>query len=52
MERRKKTGDPKGAAYLSRELKAAAEKDYFMRILDGEFPEVPEEAADPAEDDQ
>ncbi|NIP96691.1 MAG: hypothetical protein GWO24_25950, partial [Akkermansiaceae bacterium] len=38
MERRKKTGDPKGAAYLSRELKAAAEKDYFMRILDGEFP--------------
>jgi len=44
-KRRLSQGDRKGAALLGREHKAAAEKAYFMMILSGEFPEVPEEDA-------
>lgn len=42
-KRRQAQGDRKGAAYLAREIKAAAQKDYFLKILSGEFPEVPED---------
>ena len=42
VRRRQAQGDREGAAYLGREEAAAADKPYFLAILDGEFPEVPD----------
>jgi hypothetical protein len=50
-KRRQAQGERKGAAYLAREIKAAAQKDYFLKILSGEFPEVPEEEGENADQD-
>ena len=51
--RRQAQGDREGAAYLAREVTAAAEKAYFLAILGREFPEVPEGLEeDPDDDDQ
>ncbi len=50
-KRRQAQGERKGAAYLAREIKAAAQKDYFLKILSGEFPEVPEEEGANADQD-
>ncbi len=45
IDRRRNVGDGKGAGYLSREKEAADENPYFLEILEGEFPPVPEEEA-------
>ena len=51
--RRQAQGDREGAAYLTSEVTAAAEKAYFLAILGREFPEVPEGLElDPDDDDQ
>ncbi|NRB27457.1 MAG: hypothetical protein HRU37_07225, partial [Roseibacillus sp.] len=50
VRRRQAQGDRKGTSYLGREHKAAAEKPYFIEILSGEFPEVPEGFGDDGED--
>ena len=42
VRRRQAQGDRDGAAYLAREESATEEKSYFLAILDGEFPEVPD----------
>ena len=47
---RKAQGDRDGTSYLGREHKAAAEKPYFIEVLSGEFPEVPEGFGDEGED--
>ena len=48
VRRRQAQGDREGATYLGREETAAADKPYFLAILNGEFPEVP----DGLEDDE
>ena len=48
VRRRQAQGDREGATYLGREEAAAADKPYFLAILNGEFPEVP----DGLEDDE
>ena len=42
VRRRQAQGDREGAAYLAREKEAVAEKAYFLAILRGEFPDVPD----------
>ena len=49
--RRQAQGDREGAAYLTREVTAAAEKAYFLAILGREFPEVPEGLGKAPDDD-
>ena len=48
VRRRQAQGDREGATYLGREEAAATDKPYFLAILNGEFPEVP----DGLEDDE
>lgn len=43
IRRRQAQGDRDGAAYLAREETAAADKSYLLAILNGDFPEVPDE---------
>ncbi len=42
VRRRQAQGDRDGASYLAREDTAATEKAYFLSILSGDFPEVPD----------
>ena len=52
IKRLGRTGDTDGAAYLNREWEATSEKPKrFHEILNGEFPPVPEEAAEEEEEE-
>ena len=51
VRRRQAQGDREGAAYLAREKEAVAEKAYFLAILRGEFPDVPDGQQKARDDD-